>query len=271
MLGTLIAATAAVIGACYLNISGWPFQTENLSAFTAGWIAILVGVIVHVAVGSVKRTQSQGQLPSISSLGDLPLILDARSGQIIMKILLALIGLFGLAFASGVENVTPLNAFLIGYSLDSVVEIFSSGIEQRAYSSSLRVEKAAWCYHRIAIHHKGTSMDEPITSPLPPLKNNPAPEQAKPPSSQFQSGFALSVETQENLSMSKAGAFLVRAEKDLELTNGGAGAIVAGKDLKVENGGAVTIVSGGNFELENGGAQIMVVGGNMDITKEAQP
>jgi hypothetical protein len=141
ILGTLIAATAAVIGACYLNITGWPFQTENLSAFTAGWIAILVGVIVHVAVGSVKRTQSQGRLPSISALGDLPLILDARSGQIIMKILLALIGLFGLAFASGLENVTPLNAFLIGYSLDSVVEIFSSGIEQRAAVQASALKK----------------------------------------------------------------------------------------------------------------------------------
>jgi hypothetical protein len=141
LLGTLIAATAAVLGACYLQISGWPFQTDNLSTFTAGWIAILVGVIVHVAVGSVKRTQSQGQLPSIASLGDLPLILDARSGQIIMKILLALIGLFGLAFASGVENVTPLNAFLIGYSLDSVVEIFSSGIEQRASVQASALKK----------------------------------------------------------------------------------------------------------------------------------
>jgi hypothetical protein len=109
-------------------------------------------------------------------------------------------------------------------------------------------------------------MDEPITSPLPPLKKQPALEQVKPPSSQFDSGFALSVETQENLSMSKAGAFLVQAEKDLELTNGGAGAIVAGKDLKVRNGGAFTIVSGGNLGLENGGAQIMVVGGNMNIT-----
>jgi hypothetical protein len=141
ILGTLVASTAAVIGACYLRISGWPFQTDNLSRFTAGWIAIVVGVIVHIAVGSVKRTQSQGQLPSIASLGDLPLILDARSGQIITKILLALIGLFGLAFASGVENVTPLNAFLVGYSLDSVIEVFSSGIEQRATLQASALKK----------------------------------------------------------------------------------------------------------------------------------
>jgi len=141
ILGTLIVSTAAVLGACYLNISGWPFQTAHLPTFTAGWIAILVGVVVHIAVGSVKRTQSQGRLPSIASLGDLPLIVDARSGQIIMKILLALIGLFGLAFASGIDNVTPLNAFLIGYSLDSVVEIFSSGIEQRASVQASALKK----------------------------------------------------------------------------------------------------------------------------------
>ena len=141
ILGTLIASTAAVIGACYLRVSGWPFQTNNLSNFTAGWIAILVGVVVHIAVGSVKRTQSQSRLPSIASLGDIPLILDARSGQIITKILLALIGLFGLAFASGIENVTPLNAFLIGYSLDSVIEIFSSGIEQRATVQASALKK----------------------------------------------------------------------------------------------------------------------------------
>jgi len=109
-------------------------------------------------------------------------------------------------------------------------------------------------------------MDEPITSPLPPVKNKTAPEQAKPPSSQFQSGFALSVEAQENLSMSKAGALSVRAGNNLELTNGAAGAIVSGKDLHVRNGGAVTLVSGGNLELENGGAQIMIVGGHMDVT-----
>jgi hypothetical protein len=132
MLGILLAATGAVIGACYLQLSGWPFQTAHLSAFIAGWIAILIGVVVHVAVGTVKRNQSHNSLPSIASLGDLPLLLDARSGQIMLKIVLALIGLFGLAFASGIDNVTPLNAFLIGYSLDSVIEIFSSGIEQRA-------------------------------------------------------------------------------------------------------------------------------------------
>ena len=108
-------------------------------------------------------------------------------------------------------------------------------------------------------------MDDPITSPLPSSKTNPEPEQTKPSLVKFEPGFTLSVTAQEDISMSKAGAFLVRAENDLQFTNGGAGAIVAGRDLTVRNGGAFTIVSGGNFEIENGGAQIMVVGGNLEI------
>jgi hypothetical protein len=141
ILGTLAASTAIVICACYLRISGWPLQSQNLAAFTSGWGAILIGILVHAGVGSVKRNQAQSRLPPITSLGDLPLVLDARSGQIILKIFLAIVGLFGLAFASGLENVTPLNAFLVGYSLDSVVEIFGTGIEQRATAQASALKK----------------------------------------------------------------------------------------------------------------------------------
>jgi hypothetical protein len=113
--GALSAFTAIIVGACYLRVPGWPIQPQYLS--------------------------SQGSLPPIASLGELPLILDARSGQIILKLLLALIGFFGLAFSSGLENVTPLNSFLVGYSLDSVVEIFGTGIEQRVASQAAALKK----------------------------------------------------------------------------------------------------------------------------------
>jgi hypothetical protein len=139
--GALSAFTAIIVGACYLRVPGWPIQPQYLSSFVVGWGAILIGVITHVGVGTVKRTQSQGSLPPIASLGELPLILDARSGQIILKLLLALIGFFGLAFSSGLENVTPLNSFLVGYSLDSVVEIFGTGIEQRVASQAAALKK----------------------------------------------------------------------------------------------------------------------------------
>src|SRR5438270_608522 len=53
-------------------------------------------------------------------------------GQFFLKLLMALFGLFGLVSAGGADKVTVLNAFLLGYSLDSVVELFAASIEQRA-------------------------------------------------------------------------------------------------------------------------------------------
>jgi len=141
VLAALLVGSGLVVGACYLRVPGWPIQPAQLSAFVVGWLALLVGVIAHVGVGTVKRGQTQGGLPPITSLGDLPLMLDARSGEIVLKILLALIGFFGLAFASGIENVTALNAFLVGYSLDSFVEIFGTGIEKRAAAQAEALKK----------------------------------------------------------------------------------------------------------------------------------
>jgi hypothetical protein len=37
-----------------------------------------------------------------------------------------------LVFAAGIENAKPLNTFLVGYSLDSFVELFGASIEQKA-------------------------------------------------------------------------------------------------------------------------------------------
>ena len=110
-------------------------------------------------------------------------------------------------------------------------------------------------------------MDKPITSPLPPLITDPVPSQAKPSLVQFERGFTLSVNAQENLSMSKAGAFIVRAGKDLDLTNGGAFTIVSGGNFKLVNGGAQTMVVGGNMEITNGGATLVIPGGNLTVNK----
>lgn len=127
-----VAATAAVILACYLPFEGWPITPAHVPAFIAGWGALLIGVAVHIAVGSVKR--SRGGLPPVLAVGDLDYLIDARSGQILLKLLLALIGFFGLVFGAGVANLTVINAFLLGYSLDSFIELFGASLDQKAAS-----------------------------------------------------------------------------------------------------------------------------------------
>jgi hypothetical protein len=127
-----VICIAIVIVACYVRVPGWPIQQSHLYSLLVGWSAVLIGIVLHIAVGSVKRAQAQGGLPPIIAIGDFFMIINAKAGQILLKLLLALIGFFGFVFGTGINNVTPLNAFLMGYSLDSFIELFSSSIEQRA-------------------------------------------------------------------------------------------------------------------------------------------
>jgi len=136
-----LGCTAIVIGACYVRIPGWPIQANHLGSFLVGWGAVMIGIVTHIGVGSVKQARAQGGLPPIIALGDFFMIVNAKAGQILRKLLLALIGFFGLVFGSGVNNVTPFNAFLLGYSLDSFIELFSSSIEQRASAQVATIKK----------------------------------------------------------------------------------------------------------------------------------
>ena len=131
----LLLSTLFVVGTSYLPIEDWPINPSHLSGVLVGWCAVLIGVLVHVAVGLSKRAQNREGRPPIVAAGDIFLLIDARFGEILLKLLMALIGLLGLTFTAGAENVTPFNAFLVGYSLDSVVEMFSASLEKRTAES----------------------------------------------------------------------------------------------------------------------------------------
>jgi hypothetical protein len=132
----LLLSTLAVVAVSYLPIQAWPIKPEHMGAMLVGWFAVIIGVLVHVAVGVSKRAQSREGRPPIVAAGDIFLLIDARLGEILLKLLMAMIGLLGLTFTAGAENVTPFNAFLVGYSLDSVVEMFSASLEKRAAESA---------------------------------------------------------------------------------------------------------------------------------------
>ncbi len=125
-------AVVIVIGLAYLPAPGWPLGSGDVTTLVIGWCAVLAGVVVHVGIGTAKRMQTQRGRPPVLSPGDLPLLINAKIGQLLLKLLLTLVGFFGLVFAAGIGEVTPMNAFLVGYALDSVVELFSSSLELRA-------------------------------------------------------------------------------------------------------------------------------------------
>jgi hypothetical protein len=82
----------------------------------------------------------------------------------------------------------------------------------------------------------------------------------------FGPGAAMTVNAQENVTVSKAGAMAIVAGQDANVAYGGALAIPVGRDLEMVNGGALVIPVGGSAHIVNGGAETMIVGGDMDIT-----
>ena len=153
IVGVVVLATTLVILACYprtgidlgiflLQVDAWPFVPDHLSTLLVGWAAVLAGVVVHVAVGTAKLMRSEAaSLPVIAATDLLPRV-NAKFGTILLKLLLALIGFFGLVFAVDIDQVTLLTAFLIGYSLDSVVELFGTSLENRALAQTTGLRTA---------------------------------------------------------------------------------------------------------------------------------
>ena len=126
--GVLLTASLAGL------VEGWPFRPDDGPRLLGLWLALLAGIVVHVAVATGKRMQSQSELPPPLPVSDLPRLMSAKLGQIAFKILLALIGLYGSLLLTGLGSLSGFQAFLIGYSLDSVIELFGMSMEQRATS-----------------------------------------------------------------------------------------------------------------------------------------
>lgn len=84
---------------------------------------------------------------------------------------------------------------------------------------------------------------------------------------QFGQNLAGTVSAEQDLSMSRSAALLVKSGRDLNVSYAGAAAMVAGGNSTITNGGSQLMVVGGNVDLTNGGAQTMIVGGNATFKK----
>ena len=141
VVAAFLSALLLIVGACYVPVPDWPLQPSHLGMMLIAWAAVLIGVVIHIGVGAAKRAQTQGQRPPIIAAEDTLLWINARFGHLLLKMLMALIGFFALALTAGIEEVTPFSMFLVGYSLDSVVEVFGASLEQRAAAQTAALKR----------------------------------------------------------------------------------------------------------------------------------
>jgi hypothetical protein len=140
--GLLVAYLVATTG---IGLIGWlaPISSAG-TTFGAWhlllrWILVILGLVTHYGVN-----RSKGGNPGLGSipLGHPTCAIDARSGTILLKGLLMLIGFFGLLLLAPNGGGGQLDFFLVGYSLDSFVGIISSSLDQRAVARGAELTKA---------------------------------------------------------------------------------------------------------------------------------
>ncbi len=138
--GVFIGLTLVITLLCFVPATGvddWP-TAKDIPLVLSGWLAVLVGVMVHIAVDSKKREQVN---LAVFDIRNLPYVIDARLGQFIGKLVMAAIGFIGFTLATGISNVSMINAFLVGYSLDSIIELFGTSLEQQATAQVGAIQK----------------------------------------------------------------------------------------------------------------------------------
>jgi hypothetical protein len=110
------------------HVEDWPIAAGHEGKLAVGWLTLLAGVVLHLAIAFAKRQQT-GMPPVFSMDEALPRV-SAFWTQIVLKLALGLFAFFALQLALG--GGSYLNLFLAGYTLDSVVELFGATLEQRA-------------------------------------------------------------------------------------------------------------------------------------------
>lgn len=130
----LLATYIATAGVWFVGEMGYiNIDTASMDAKTLliAWFAVLTGMFIHITTEKFKRSKATG-LPQIVATSDWLIYFSAHKGDILLKLLMALFGLFGFIFSSDIVSVTMISSFLVGYSLDSFIGLFSSTLEQKA-------------------------------------------------------------------------------------------------------------------------------------------
>lgn len=140
----LVASVGLLVAAVYAS-GLLPAQValapDDLPVLLGVWLAALAGVLCHIVVTTAKRLRAQEELPPVVAPGDLPRVINAKQGQILVKLFVTLIAVFALVLTVGLAQAAGWQAFLAGYSLDSFVDLFSQSVEQRAAAQVSRLRQ----------------------------------------------------------------------------------------------------------------------------------
>ena len=137
-LGSVVVLLLALVGSGYvgydagllLGLVGIKITAEPFVV----WLAILGGIVVHLLIGTAKGGAATGPLPPVTTLADIPRLINAKLTFFVRKLGLVLVALAALVLSG--KGADAFTAFLVGYSLDSVVDVIQTTLDQRASATT---------------------------------------------------------------------------------------------------------------------------------------
>ncbi|GAB4526927.1 MAG: hypothetical protein OHK0046_44190 [Anaerolineae bacterium] len=135
--GALLAYMFANAGDTF-ELEDWPVSSDSTSNLMIGYVAVIIGGIVHLGVDAIKQARGKDTRTTLLALDDWFVWVHINEVGIIIGIVSLWVGFFGLVLINGTINWQT--AFLVGYSIDSFVDMF---LERFNTDVSSRVAKIA--------------------------------------------------------------------------------------------------------------------------------
>lgn len=105
----------------WFSLQDWPIPAARFPELSLAYLFLAVGALAHVLVDWLKRQRDADRSDPVT-LGDLMLWLHVREMTVVIAIVYLWVGVVGAAFA--LHHVAWQTAFFMGYSIDSVVDLF---------------------------------------------------------------------------------------------------------------------------------------------------
>ena len=121
LLGAFLAAGTAEV-ANWLDLENWPVTEDQTTELVVGYAFMIVGGIVHIGVDAIKQARGGNTGRALLALEDGFTWIHINEIGIIIGIISMWVGFYGLVFVNG--SINWQTAFLVGYSIDSFVDIF---------------------------------------------------------------------------------------------------------------------------------------------------
>lgn len=115
----------------------WPDGLRDFRPVLAAYVFVTLGALAHVAVSFLKRTRESGGEPLV--VAGFFWWLHVRWASVSLSVLWLWIAVVGLAV---VDQLSWLTAFLAGYGIDSVADLFLQRFEARAAAGVAALKKS---------------------------------------------------------------------------------------------------------------------------------